>query len=186
MAKIQISLSKSVLIIVILFLLYKYFINPSPIDLSFMNLNKPLNNGDVIENFTEDASEVVSEDINVTAQQGSEVNIPELAKPTSDEVDAVTKDNKCGGFVSAELLPTTDDSDEFAEYSPAKTEQQNFLDASRFLSMQTSLLRNTNLQIRPEPEVPREKVCPWNNSTIYRENTEPRKKGFHGVSAEEF
>lgn len=78
----------------------------------------------------------------------------------------------CGGFVSSELLPKPDQKDEdFGEFAPSNVDG-NFLDSSKFLSMQTSLLRNSNLQIRPDPEIPRENVCPWNNSTIFRENTE--------------
>ena len=80
--------------------------------------------------------------------------------------------SKCPGFVSSDLLPREDQKDEdFSEFAPSNVEG-NFLDSSKFLSMQTSLLRNSNLQIRPDPEIPREDVCPWNNSTIYRENSE--------------
>lgn len=182
MAKVVISIRKMIVVAIIFFILYRFLVDPTPF--TFGNNDNTITN--IVENFMTDEkkedTKTESEDgeqgvVQVTSQKGSVVQIPELEEVKTEEV---VTDNKCGGFVSSELLPTEDKTDDFAEFSPVHVDN-NFLDASRFLSMQTSLLRNTNLQIRPEPEVPREKVCPWNQSTIYRENTEPRNKGFHGV-----
>ena len=120
---------------------------------------------DTIEHYEE-------EDVsNVDVEFDMSDNDTDIPK-TSDESEPET--GNCPGFVSSDLLPREDKTDDFAEFSPANVDS-NFLDSARFLSMQTSLIRNPNLQIRPEPEVPRKEVCPWNQSTIYRENTEPAK-----------
>lgn len=173
MAKLVISVRRTILVIAVLFLLYRLLIDPTPFD--YKNDDNAIKN--IVENYMdEDDTQGV---VQVSAQKGSVAQIPEISDQEPQESEG------CGGFVSSELLPNEDDTDDFAEFSPVNVDS-NFLDASRFLSMQTSLLRNTNLQIRPEPEVPREKVCPWNQSTIYRENTEPRNKGFHDVDSENF
>ena len=182
MAKLVISIRRTILVVIVLFLLYRFLIDPTPFN--YGNNDNVIKN--VVENYMdeEDGDDETQGVVQVSAQKGSVAQIPELAD-VEEESKKVEGDNKCGGFVSSELLPNEDDTDDFAEFSPVNVDS-NFLDASRFLSMQTSLLRNTNLQIRPEPEVPREKVCPWNQSTIYRENTEPRNKGFHDVKSEDF
>ena len=120
---------------------------------------------DTIEHYEEE--DVSNVDVEFDTS-GDDTDIPK----TSDESEPET--GNCPGFVSSDLLPREDKTDDFAEFSPANVDS-NFLDSARFLSMQTSLIRNPNLQIRPEPEVPRKEVCPWNQSTIYRENTEPAK-----------
>lgn len=113
------------------------------------------------------------ENNNVEVEYDNSGDTEDVAIPeTSDQAEPET--GNCPGFVSSDLLPREDKTDDFAEFSPANVDS-NFLDSARFLSMQTSLIRNPNLQIRPEPEVPRKEVCPWNQSTIYRENTEPAK-----------
>lgn len=124
-----------------------------------------------IEHYEEEADNVdVSEE---TEQEDIEQEYENnMDVPSSSDNEPET--GNCPGFVSSDLLPQKDQSDDFAEFSPANVDS-NFLDSARFLSMQTSLIRNPNLQIRPEPEVPRKEVCPWNQSTIYRENTEPAK-----------
>lgn len=180
MAQVVISIRKTIMVVLVLFIIYKYFIDPTP--LNYANDDNVIKN--MVENYIDDDTE--QDVVQVTGNEGDVVSMSEFdeVKEENDKSDDVS-DNKCGGFVSSELLPDKDETDEFAEFSPVNVDN-NFLDASRFLSMQTSLLRNTNLQIRPEPEVPREKVCPWNQSTIYRENTEPRNRGFHNVKSEDF
>ena len=121
---------------------------------------------DTIEHYEENESNVDVDFEVDTSDDNENTDIPK----TSDEPET----GNCPGFVSSDLLPREDKTDDFAEFSPANVDS-NFLDSARFLSMQTSLIRNPNLQIRPEPEVPRKEVCPWNQSTIYRENTEPAK-----------
>lgn len=127
-----------------------------------------------IEHYEEDnidVEEEYEEDVE-DETMGQNMNNDIGVIPSSSDNEPET--GKCPGFVSSDLLPQKDQSDDFAEFSPANVDS-NFLDSARFLSMQTSLIRNPNLQIRPEPEVPRKEVCPWNQSTIYRENTEPAK-----------
>lgn len=72
-------------------------------------------------------------------------------------------------FVSTNLLPKADVNldDTFAEFSPANLEGQNFLDSRNFtIGMQSQVLRNANLQLRSEPQIPKETTCAWNQSTI--------------------
>jgi hypothetical protein len=75
-------------------------------------------------------------------------------------------------FVSTNLLPKGDVNldDTFAEFSPANLEGQNFLDSRNFtIGMQSQVLRNANLQLRSEPQIPKEATCAWNQSTIASE-----------------
>lgn len=127
---------------------------------------------DIIEEYEE---EPIEEEISEPVVEQNVIIKPDI--PPNSMIEPKMKppeveSSKCGSFVSSDLLPKPSRGDDFSEYSPQKGVDSNFLDGSRFLSMSTSLLRNSNLQIRPEPEVPREDVCPWNQSTIYRENTE--------------
>lgn len=124
-----------------------------------------------IEHYEEADNVDVSEEVEQERMEPEEEYENNMIPSSSDNEPA---SGNCPGFVSSDLLPQKDQSDDFAEFSPANVDS-NFLDSARFLSMQTSLIRNPNLQIRPEPEVPRKEVCPWNQSTIYRENTEPAK-----------
>lgn len=126
------------------------------------------NEEDVIEEYEE---EPIEEEITEPVVEQNIIVAPENSDDSMIKPPEV-KTSKCGSFVSSDLLPKPSRGDDFSEYSPQQGVESNFLDGSRFLSMSTSLLRNSNLQIRPEPEVPREEVCPWNQSTIYRENTE--------------
>ena len=123
--------------------------------------------GDTIEHYESN----IDTDIDTSSLDEGEMEGIEDIPATSDDSP---ESGNCPGFVSSDLLPKEDKTYDFAEFSPANVDS-NFLDSARFLSMQTSLIRNPNLQIRPEPEVPRKEVCPWNQSTIYRENTEPAK-----------
>jgi len=72
---------------------------------------------------------------------------------------------------SVDLLPkppTDQKAASWAEYAPKSLEGQNFLDASKFIGIDTqgSSLRNANYQLRADPPIARKDVGPWANSTI--------------------
>ena len=140
--------------------------------LYFYTKNKNNSEEDIIEEYEEEPMD--EETMNEPIVQQNIITKPDI-EPDSMIPPPEMKSSKCGSFVSSDLLPKPSRQDDFSEYSPSQGVDSNFLDGSRFLSMTTSLLRNSNLQIRPGPEVPREDVCPWNQSTIYRENTEAGK-----------
>lgn len=70
---------------------------------------------------------------------------------------------------SVDLLPKTSAvSGEFGEFAPKSLGTQNFLDASRFIGVDTqgSSLRNANYQLRRDPPVTRKDTGPWQQSTL--------------------
>jgi hypothetical protein len=72
---------------------------------------------------------------------------------------------------SVDLLPKSPADQKaasWAEYAPKSLEGQNFLDASKYIGVDTqgSSLRNANYQLRADPPIPRKDVGPWANSTI--------------------
>ena len=56
----------------------------------------------------------------------------------------------------------------FAEFAPKGLQGQNFLEASKYIGVNTqgSSLRNANYDLRAAPTIPRRQVGPWSQSTI--------------------
>ena len=76
----------------------------------------------------------------------------------------------------ADLLPTSSDSDQWAQLNPngnGSLGGVNLLSAGSFIGVDTvsTSLRNANLQVRSEPPNPQVNVGPWNNTTITPELT---------------
>lgn len=70
---------------------------------------------------------------------------------------------------SVDLLPKpVATSTDFGEFAPKTLGAQNFLDASKFIGIDTqgSSLRNASYDLRPDPVIPRKDVGAWLNSTI--------------------
>jgi hypothetical protein len=70
---------------------------------------------------------------------------------------------------SAELLPKQQRAmGNFSEFAPKGLKGQNFLDASKFIGVNTqgSSLRNANYDLRSAPSIARKDVGPWSQSTI--------------------
>lgn len=70
---------------------------------------------------------------------------------------------------SVDLLPKpTSGSTDFGEFAPKDLGSQNFLDASKFIGVDTqgSSLRNANYSLRRDPPIPRSDIGPWAQSTI--------------------
>lgn len=71
--------------------------------------------------------------------------------------------------VSADLLPKpSNTAGEFAEFAPKSLGGQNFLDASKFIGVDTvgNSLKNANYQLRRDVPIERKDVGPWQNSTV--------------------
>ena len=70
---------------------------------------------------------------------------------------------------SAALLPKPESRlQNFAEFAPKALKGQNFLDASKYIGVNTigGSLRNANYDLRSAPSIPRKAVGPWSQSTI--------------------
>ena len=80
--------------------------------------------------------------------------------------------------VSSELLPRdAPENTDFSQFAPKNAmAEANFLDSSRLVGSDTSLKKNSNYQLRSDPEIPQSKGLdiPWGKST-YAADT-PRKK----------
>ena len=80
--------------------------------------------------------------------------------------------NGVGGLmnVSADLLPkpSTHAPASFGEFAPSALRGQSFIDASKFVGVNTqgSSLRNANRDLRSAPVIPKQAVGPWSQSTI--------------------
>ena len=87
-------------------------------------------------------------------QVGSNVSVPETNAPKMNPHD---------------LLPR-DRNSEWASVNPASQDLTglNLLSATDVIGINTvsSSLKNSNLQIRSEPIIPKADIGPWNNSTI--------------------
>ena len=71
--------------------------------------------------------------------------------------------------ISADLLPKPSEKlMDFAEFAPKALQGQNFMDASKYVGVNTqgSSMRNANYQLRADVPNPRVNVGPWANSTI--------------------
>ena len=72
--------------------------------------------------------------------------------------------------VATDLLPksTPQVQSKFGEFAPKSLLGQNFLDAKKYIGVDTkgSSLRNANYDLRSSPAIPRKDVGPWSNSTI--------------------
>ena len=72
--------------------------------------------------------------------------------------------------VSAALLPKGDDGagGSWAEFAPAQLQGQNFLDASKYIGVNTTgnSLRNASHDLRSNISIPRQNIGPWQQSTI--------------------
>ena len=71
--------------------------------------------------------------------------------------------------ISTDLLPKPNDQlIDFAEFAPKALQGQNFMDASKYVGVNTqgSSMRNANYQLRADVPNPRTNVGPWANSTI--------------------
>ena len=70
---------------------------------------------------------------------------------------------------SAALLPKPESRfQNFSEFAPKALKGQNFLDASKYIGVNTqgSSLRNANYDLRAAPSIPRKQIGPWSQSTI--------------------
>ncbi len=70
---------------------------------------------------------------------------------------------------SASLLPKSNSKMAgFSEFAPKGLQGQNFLDAAKYIGVNTqgSSLRNANYDLRAAPSIPRRQVGPWSQSTI--------------------
>ena len=96
----------------------------------------------------------------------------------SDDIqEEYPKYNKCPQFLSTDLLPKRGEVTDYSEFSP-ETLDDNFLNGTRYISSQSTNLRNANRSIRPDPEIPHIDVCPWNKSTIDRTSSEPSEGNY--------
>ena len=72
--------------------------------------------------------------------------------------------------VATDLLPksSSQQRSKFGEFAPKSLLGQNFLDAKKYIGVDTkgSSLRNANYDLRSSPAIPRQDVGPWSNSTI--------------------
>lgn len=72
--------------------------------------------------------------------------------------------------VATDLLPkpSAQVQKSFGEFAPKSLLGQNFLDAKKYIGVDTkgSSLRNANYDLRSSPAIPRKDVGPWANSTI--------------------
>lgn len=69
--------------------------------------------------------------------------------------------------VATSLLPRSGPKDDFAEFAPVNLEGAKLVDASKYVRGMTSQsLRNSNLQLRPEPKITKSNELHFNNSTI--------------------
>ena len=100
-----------------------------------------------------------------------------------EESSARIKIPECPGnntaFISSSLLPKgTQEEESFAEFAPANISGKNFVDSTKYvIGMQSQTLRNANLQLRSDPPISKENICPWNNSTINPEVRRPLEMG---------
>lgn len=85
------------------------------------------------------------------------------ANATSAPVTSLTN-------VASDLLPkpTSAQAMDFGEFAPKSLQGQNFLEVSKQIGLDTqgSSMRNANYQLRADPPNPRVSVGPWMNSTI--------------------
>lgn len=71
--------------------------------------------------------------------------------------------------VATDLLPKPVSNDNgFGEFAPKSLLGQNFLDAKKYIGVDTqgSSLRNANYDLRASPAIPRRDIGPWSQSTI--------------------
>lgn len=72
--------------------------------------------------------------------------------------------------IATDLLPkaVSKAQQQFAEFAPKSLLGQNFLDAKKYIGVDTqgSSLRNANYDLRSSPAIPRRDVGPWAQSTI--------------------
>ena len=72
--------------------------------------------------------------------------------------------------VATDLLPkpSANVRSNFGEFAPKSLLGQNFLDAKKYVGVDTkgSSLRNANYDLRSSPAIPRKDVGPWSQSTI--------------------
>ena len=69
--------------------------------------------------------------------------------------------------VASNLLPKDNQQGEEC-WDDFSLQNQSFLDPSKLIGVDTvsSSRRNANLQLRGEPVIPKQNLCPWNNSSI--------------------
>jgi hypothetical protein len=80
--------------------------------------------------------------------------------------------------VASDLLPKQVIPDEqFADLAPKALEGQNFLDATKFVGIDTigTTNKNANRQIRADPPIPRKAVSPWLQSSYDTKDDDLRK-----------
>ena len=70
--------------------------------------------------------------------------------------------------VATNLLPKPVKNNPFGQFAPKNLLGQNFLDAKKFIGVDTqgSSMRNANYDLRSSPAIPRRNVGPWGQSTI--------------------
>jgi hypothetical protein len=120
------------------------------------NVIGPVNkseNSDILGASVSDSNYLPVTDLNTSCSQGS-CNNQQITNPS-------------------DLLPKDINSD-WSNINPANADLKNInlLSAGQLIGINTigSSLRNSNLQERPEPVIPKTNIGPWNNSTIESDN----------------
>ena len=117
---------------------------------------------------------VPTEEVNgKTSPYSGDSDFMQISDPSSAKIEMPKCAGTASSFLSTSLLPKDDPQldDSFAEFSPANLKGENFIDSTKYvIGMQSQTLRNPNLQLRSDPPIPKESVCPWNNSTINPES----------------
>lgn len=92
-------------------------------------------------------------------------NLDDVQKTDKDITTKLSGDAR----VATGLLPKPQVGDEeFSQYAPKAGKGQNFLDATKFVGIDTvgSTLKNANYDLRSAVVIPKKNISPWQNSTI--------------------
>ncbi len=121
-----------------------------------------------------DVEHTVPEDVKNTSSVKPVNTIPEnnFLKvkdiKTSTNVDNKGNCNNNTVMDPKELLPSSKVDNDFLDVAQNKDITSNLLNAGHHIGINTvgSSLRNANLQLRSEPQIPQANIGPWNNTTI--------------------
>lgn len=133
------------------------------------------------EEYEENDYEEDTDDTDMGYEAYAEAEDDDMAMDMGDEVETFANATPAewgsggGGSgggrmnVATDLLPKpTYEAQNFSEFAPKSLLGQNFLDAKRYIGVDTqgSSLRNASRDIRSTPVIPRRNVGPWMQSTI--------------------